>query len=181
MMMSGEASKPAVLLVQDAAGIEIAPATDDSGMNRVSIRVGTVCIQLSPNLVPDMAQQLIDAQEACRAETRRWVDTVSSALAAYRTREDAAEAEAETEDDAEAVTAVIYSDAPLITSRSAGNEEDFDCIDIECASSGDGVTLFCADIDMDDFIDRLRREWDEVQERWDEKHPTDLNYPNAPR
>jgi hypothetical protein len=174
MIMSGKARKPAVLLVQDAAEIAIAPETDDSGINWIDIRVGDASIRLSPHLAPEIAQQLINAQQECRAETKRWLDTVSSALAAYRTREDETQATTEADSNAEAVSAVIYSETPVITSRSSGSEEDFDCIDIECPSSGDGVTLFCADIDMDDFIDRLRLEWDRVQERWDEKNPNDL-------
>lgn len=170
--MSGEARKPAVLLVQDVDEMAIAPDTDDSGINWISIRVGDASIRLSPHLAPEIAQKLIDAQQACRAETQRWLDTVSSALAAYRTREDEAEATSEPESTAEAVSAVIYSENPVIKSRSSGSEDDFDCIDIECPRSGDSVTLFCADIDMDDFIDRLRLEWDRVQERWDNKYPT---------
>jgi hypothetical protein len=173
MSMSGKARKPAVLLVQDAAEIAIAPDTDDNGINWISIRIGNSYIRLSPHLAPAIAQQLIDAQQESKAETKRWLDTVSSALAAYRTREDEAEATTEPESNAEAVSAVIYSQTPAITSRSSGNEDDFDCIDIECPSSGDSVTLFCADIEMDDFIDRLRWEWDRVQERWDEKYPND--------
>lgn len=172
--MSGKARKPAVLLVQDATEIAIAPDSDDSGINWISIHVGSALIRLSPYLAPEIAQQLIDAQQACRAETKRWLDTVSSALAAYRTREDEAEAITDPGSNAEAVSAVIYSENPVITSRSSGTEDDFDCIDIECPRSGDAVTLFCADIDMDDFIDRLRLEWDRVQDRWDEKNPNDL-------
>jgi hypothetical protein len=173
MSMSGEARKPAVLLVQDAAEMAIAPDTDESGINWISIRVGDASIRLSPHLAPEIAQQLIDAQQACRAETKRWLDTVSSALAAYRIREDEAAAITEPDSNAEAVSAVIYSQSPVITSRSSGTEDDFDSINIECPRSGDSVTLFCADIDMDDFIDRLRLEWDRVQERWDEKNPND--------
>lgn len=172
--MSGKAKKPAVLLVQDPAEIAIAPEIDDSGINWIDIRVGNVAIRLSPHLAPEIAQRLIDAHQECRAETQRWLDTVSSALAAYRTREDATRAMKEADSNAEAVSAVIYSETPVITSRSSGSDDDFDCIDIECPSSGDGVTLFCADIDMDDFIDRLRLEWDNVQDRWDEKNPTGL-------
>lgn len=171
--MNGKAGEPAVLLVQDAAEIAIAPAIDDNGINWISIDVGNVCIRLSPHLAPEIAQRLIDAQQECRAETRRWLDTVSSALAAYRIREDEAAMMTGPDSPAEPVSAVIYSETPVITSRSSGNEDDFDCIDIECPSSGDGVTLFCADIDMDDFIDRLRLEWDRVQERWDDKYPGD--------
>ncbi len=172
MIMSGKARKPAFLLVQDAAEIAIAPDTDDSGINWISIRIGSISIRLSPYLAPEIAQQLIDAHQQCKDETKRWLDTVSSALAAYRNREDEAQAMTDPESNAEAVSAVIYSQTPVITSRSSGVEDDFDCIDIECPSSGDGVTLFCADIDMDDFIDRLRLEWDRVQERWDNKYPT---------
>jgi hypothetical protein len=171
MIMSGKARKPAVLLVQEAGEIAIAPQTDDSGINWISISVGNICIRLSPYLAPEIAQQLIGAHQQCKDETKRWLDTVSSALAAYRNREDEAQALTEPETNAEAVSAVIYSETPVITSRSSGVEDDFDCIDIECPSSGDGVTLFCADIDMDDFIDRLRSEWDSVQERWDNKFP----------
>jgi hypothetical protein len=169
MIMSGTARKPAVLLVQDAAEIAIAPDTDESGINWISISVGNICIRLSPYLAPEIAQQLLGAHQLCKDETKRWLDTVSSALAAYRNREDEAHAIAAPESNAEAVSAVIYSETPVITSRSSGAEDDFDCIDIECPSSGDEVTLFCADIDMDDFIDRLRLEWDRVQERWDNK------------
>lgn len=173
MIMSGKASKPAFLLVQDAAAIAIAPDTDDSGINWINICVGDACIRLSPHLAPEIAQRLIDAQQECRAETTRWLNTVSEALAAFRSREDEAQAMTEHESNAEAVSAVIYSRTPVITSRSSGTDDDFDCIDIECPSSGDGVTLFCADIDMDDFIDRLRLAWDRMQERWDERDPTD--------
>ena len=169
--MSGKARKPSVLLVQDAAEIAIGPETDDSGINWIDIRIGNASIRLSPHLAPEIAQQLINAHQDCRAETKRWLDTVSSALAAYRTREDETQATTEPESNAEAVSAVIYSETPQITSRSSGSDDDFDCIDVECPRSGDGVTFFCADIDMDDFIDRLRLEWDRVQERWDEKNP----------
>jgi len=174
MIMSGKARKPPVLLVQDAAEIAIAPETDDSGINWIDVRVGEATIRLSPHLAPEIAQRLIDAQQECRAETKRWLDTVSSALAAFRTREDETQGTTEPDSNAEAVSAVIYSETPVITSRSSGSDDDFDCIDVECPSSGDSVTLFCADIDMDDFIDRLRLEWDRVQERWDEKNPDGL-------
>jgi hypothetical protein len=172
MIMSGKARKPAVLLVQDAGEIAIAPETDESGINWISVRIGSISIRLSPYLGPGIAQQLVGAHQQAKDETKRWLDTVSSALAAYRNREDEAQAMAGPETNAEAVSAVIYSETPVITSRSSGVEDDFDCIDIECPSSGDAVTLFCADIDMDDFIDRLRLEWDRVQERWDSKYPT---------
>src|SRR5215475_1024865 len=171
MSMSGKARKPSVLLVQDAAEIAIAPETDDSGINWIDIRVGEATIRLSPHLAPEIAQRLINAHQECRAETKRWLDTVSSALAAFRTREDETQGATEPDSNAEAVSAVIYSETPVITSRSSGSDDDFDCIDVECPSSGDSVTLFCADIDMDDFIDRLRLEWDRVQECWDEKNP----------
>jgi len=174
MIMSGKARKPSVLLVQDAAEIAIAPETDDSGINWIDIRVGEATIRLSPHLAPEIAQRLINAHQECRAETKRWLDTVSSALAAFRTREDETQGATESDSNAEAVSAVIYSETPVITSRSSGSDDDFDCIDVECPSSGDSVTLFCADIDMDDFIDRLRLEWDRVQERWDEKNPDGL-------
>lgn len=171
--MSGKANEPAVLLVQDVSEIAIAPVTDASGINWISVCLGNTCIRLSPHLAPAVVQQLTAAQEECRAETRRWLDTVSSALAAYRTREDEAQPVPAQETNAEAVSAVIYSQTPEITSRSSGTDDDFDCIDIECLSSGDSVTLLCADIDMDDFIDRLRLEWDRVQDRWEENSPDD--------
>ena len=171
LIMSGKASEPSVLLVQDAAEIAIEPETDDSGINWIDMSFGNASIRLSPHLAPEIAQQLINALQECEAETKRWLGTAASALAAYRTGEEETEATTEADSNAEAVSAVIYSETPVITSRSSGTDDDFDCIDVECPSSGDGVTLFCADIDMDDFIDRLRREWDRVQDRWDEKNP----------